>query len=225
MNPNRQTPKRIIAKELGMLLLAAVVVISALLFASRVRGDSPPFTPLNDNVTSATVVSAQATTAAADQAEQDAQATAQANIGLPSSKTLYPSPPPDSPSDVATVEAQTIPIPTGISNPMTLPGGWGSLYQITNMWFGIINGNRVAVTAGSKFDNPAGSVESNPAQGVVIVESDAFTIPGRKEFLTPTRNGTIKITSYSGTCLTLQTTGSSVTNYYFNAATLAWSCP
>jgi len=211
--------KRVISTMLSVLLLATLVISSVLFFAPKVHGDEP--TDALGVLNSATVVSAQATTQAADQADNQVLLDARSGT-LPDTKGSFSTP---APEPVETMAAQSSSIPSGISVPQGLHGGWASKYHITNMWSGVVGSNTVAVLAGSKADDPAAGVWGNPEQGFVLV--DVGTSDSPSEYLTPAKNGIIQISSYSGTCLTLatgSTSSGSGTMYHFDVATLHWSC-
>lgn len=219
MSSSRRQTKRALATIIGMLLLVVLVTSSVLLFTPKVHGDEPA-NPLAD-LNSATVVSAQATTEAADQADEQVVADARSGT-LPDTKDLVATP---APEPVETAAAQTVAIPSGISVPQILNGGWGSKYKITNMWSGVVGSSPAYVIAGSKADDPAVGYWGSPEQGMVLVS--VGSADSQQEYLTPSKNGKIQITAYSGTCLTLSTNLSGLgsgTTYHFDVATLQWSC-
>jgi hypothetical protein len=95
---------------------------------------------------------------------------------------------------------------TGILDHTGTPPVSGSQFQSTNAWFGLLNGQRLIVFAGSS--------AADPMQGAVVVwEIDQAP----RTYLTPTRAGTVRITAASGDRLTL--TASRGTSLVFDAAT------
>jgi hypothetical protein len=124
------------------------------------------------------------------------------------------------------------PLTTGVlQEPLPLPTGWGSLYKIENTWQDVINGQRTAAYAGLAYDASISAqldTTSQPAQGVLIVmtfpDPDTSTTSGTEvEHKTPTRTGSLHLTSANGACLNLiSTTGAA---YQFSIGARTWSCP
>jgi hypothetical protein len=114
---------------------------------------------------------------------------------------------------------------TGIFDVGPVPSGWSSMYRTTNRWKNIVNGQETIVHAGSVTDDRTYGTFNTPEQGLVIVmwwDNPSDPEPGIAEYRTPNRTGMLTITSYSGTCLTLLSTGN--TTYQFDVATRQWSC-
>ena len=115
--------------------------------------------------------------------------------------------------------------PPHITENGPLPSGWGSIYRITNRWLGRIHDRNVTVLAGSLVDDRLQMIWREPQQGIVIVW--VWPPPGSEDnleqtnYVTPTRSGIVRITSFQDTCLTLTADN---TNFQFDAATRTWEC-
>ncbi len=215
---------RFVSRRLWLLVAASIVVLLAgTLVAQGVRGEMPEDAPDSNFVAQGPILDQQSVDASiADKNaqeqryEQEKQAAANQSGGTKDGNYV----PPAGVSDA--------PMQTRIIADGPLPSGWGQLYRIENRWGGLVNSIRTIGFAGTKSDDPIYSNWVSPgnlAQGVLIVQttpSDPNAIVVTDEYLTPTRTGSIHVTSYSGTCLTLVSTNN--TTYRFDVASRAWSC-
>jgi hypothetical protein len=207
--------KRLSSKVVLFFVGATLLVALGVVLAKVAGGDDPqlpiPTTALPD----AQTVYANATISAGDE-QSDQQALQDARNGL-----YGPVQPKDGgfqPSDIPNVP-DTLLI-NGIINHPVPEAGWGALYHISNGWTGLVGGPQLLVTAGSKVDNYELGIWNTPEQGMVVMDGNAANLFG--EYLTPTRTGAVRITSFSGSCLALLSTNN--TSYHFDMATRAWSC-
>ena len=102
--------------------------------------------------------------------------------------------------------------------PVPLPS---EFFKIENVWVGNVGGTDIQVYAGLERE------KINPPQGVLVVDPiapDSAVQPAVTEYLTPVQAGAVRITSFSGTKLTVsETTGSK--QFVFDVATKTWSSP
>jgi len=193
------------------LLVAGIVSL-----ARTTHGDTPPDVPPPSTPwpSEDILAAANATTVAADNADQQAMQDAQNHaVATHQTKTGHEQDPNLTPI--------TDPTPAlGIDIGPSPRAGWGSQYHLMNGWEGVVNGVLTYVFAGSQADDIAMGVWKSPEQGVVNVE-DTTTNAGT-DYLAPTRTGKLQIISYTGTCLALVSIAN--TTYAFDVATHAWSC-
>lgn len=95
------------------------------------------------------------------------------------------------------------------------PNAWNMHLRFENEWFGNVNGQSVAVFAGSfSTVDQFGKVTEDRQQGYVAVamESKGGVDTDYHEYLTPTKHGAVKITAVNGTQVSLiATDGSTIT--------------
>lgn len=199
--------------------LVATLMLMIVL-AQRVWGDNPEnppdsiFNPLGPIADQQTVDANMVEKQSIDQREE--QERLAAINGPPGEKPSNYTPPLGPPAGPARL---------GIFEDGPLPTGWGTQYRIGNRWGGSVNGQNTIAFAGSQADDQVYAIWNNPEQGVLIVmtyPNDPNLEPVTANYLTPTRTGAVRVTSYSGLCLTLTSTGN--TTYQFNVATRQWSC-
>ncbi len=115
----------------------------------------------------------------------------------------------------------------GIYQEFSQPMGWGTLYDVQNMWMGPVSGGHIQVYAGLKSDEVGRFVVNGSGQGVIAVlafpydSASNIALTGG-EYLSPTRTGSLHITAASGICLSLTSTNG--TQYAFDVTTRTWSC-
>lgn len=194
------------------LLGMAALIFLGIFWGSTAQGGGDPNLPEN----SGTLLDQQillnnvATTEAAEQREQQDQQAARGRSDLPAKDGSNP------PEQGYLSPAQVYGI---INNPVPL-AGWGGVYAMENGWVGPVSGTDIHVNAGAKADVIGSGIFNTPEQGVLAVDGNGQSLYG--EYLTASRTGSIRVTSYSGTCLTLTSTGN--TTYQFDVATRQWSC-
>ena len=192
-----------------------VLILLGVIVTQTARGDNP-----TDNPPSAgpiedmhTLLANDARSRAAEEADQ--QVMEDARNGLRGTPLL---------KDGSFVPPTLVPdpqAPVGIIDHTVPLAGWSTQYHITNGWQDVVAGQRVAIVAGSKADDPAAGRWRSPEQGVLVVIIPHLNI--KREFLTPIRAGQARITAANGSCLTVTTTNP-VATFSLDAVTYTWSC-
>lgn len=198
----------------GVLFATIGLLLLVILFARVVEGDDLPDLPPQTGSMLDSTTFAQ-NDAITNQAEQrDQQAMDDVRNGL-----LGAAPPKDGSWTPPSVVYHDEPLVTGIDEHPVPLAGQSLQYHVLNAWQGQVNGAWVGYLAGSKADDMAGGVWNTPEQGVLVAQGP--TTP-KTNYLSPTRTGALRITSYSGTCLNLVSTSNVA--YSFDMSTRRWSC-
>ena len=214
--------------HISRLLIAGVAVVffvsTAFIRAQVASGDHDPGHVLDsDLIASGPIL---------DQQTADANYATKVAL-VEEEETRATSGPPAPPKDPNYVPPPVTPEPTGpmgIIDQGPLPTGWGSVYRIENRWAGTISGLSTRAFAGMIYDDRARLTSSAPEQGVLVVMSfpvDNDANPTIDTYLTPTRSGPVRVSSYNGTCLSLTTTSAvptGTTVFQFDLVTRQWVC-
>ncbi len=207
------TDRRLLLLVCGLTVIVAV----ALAITQKVQGNDPEDAPDSAFVAQGPIAdqntfndSMAAKTAIVAQDEKDRQAALNGPAG---SKD-----PADAPGLPANLASPT-PWVGIINDPGPMETGWGRVYRLENRWVGYLRNDLVSVVAGSLSDDPTYGTWNDPQQGVVLVKSSSLD---NQQYLTPTRTGSVHVSSVTGTCLTL--TSTSNTTYQFDVSTQDWSC-
>ncbi|MHB8644335.1 MAG: hypothetical protein ACYDAR_00940 [Thermomicrobiales bacterium] len=83
------------------------------------------------------------------------------------------------------------------------PNAWNMHADVSNEWFGTVNGQPIAVFAGTDSTWDARGIVYDSGQGYVAVGVGKITDNNYHEYLTPTKHGGVKITAVNGTMVSL----------------------